>query len=47
MLNIMLNFKFGFLENKFGADWGVRFKFYFQNLNKIFPRDFFQYIEEY
>ena len=47
MLNIMQNFKFDFLENKFWADWGARFKFHFQNLKKIFPWDFFQCIEEY
>ena len=32
MLNAMQNFKFNFLENKFWTDWGVRFKFHFQNL---------------
>ena len=32
MLNIMQNFKFGFLKKEFEADWGVRFKFHFQNL---------------
>ena len=32
MLNIIENFKFGFLKNEFQADWGVRFKFSFQNL---------------
>ena len=26
------DFKFDFLENEFWADWGVRFKFHFQNL---------------
>ena len=50
LLNIMQNFKFNFLENEFWADWGVRFKFYFLNFRPyiiIFPRDFFQFIEEY
>ena len=32
MLNIMQNFKFDFLQNRFWANWGVRFKFHFQNL---------------
>ena len=32
MLNIIQNFKFDFLRNEFLADWGVRFKFHFQNL---------------
>ena len=32
MLNVVQNFKFHFLKNKFKADWGVRFKFHFQNL---------------
>ena len=32
MLKIMQNFKFDFLKNEFQADWGVRFKFHFQNL---------------
>ena len=31
MLNLMQNLKFDFLKNEL-ADWGVRFKFYFQNL---------------
>ena len=30
MLNIIQNFKFAFL--RFWADWGVHFKFHFQNL---------------
>ena len=32
MLNIVQNFKFNFLENEYWADWGVRFKFHYQNL---------------
>ena len=32
MLNIMQNFNFDFLENEFWANWGVHFKFHFQNL---------------
>ena len=32
MLNAMQNFKFNFLEKKFWTDWGVRFRFHFQNL---------------
>ena len=32
MLNIIQNYKVDFLEDEFWADWGVRFKFYFQNL---------------
>ena len=32
ILNIMQNFKFDFLKNKFGADGDVHFKFHFQNL---------------
>ena len=32
MLNIMQNFKFDFLENKFWADRNICFKFHFQNL---------------
>ena len=35
MLNIMQNLKFDFLKSEL-ADWGVRFKFHFQNLTKIF-----------
>ena len=40
MLNIMQKFKLDFLENQFWADWGVHFKFHFQNLSRIFQRDF-------
>ena len=32
MLNVMQNFEYDFLENKFRADWGLCFKFHFQNL---------------
>ena len=32
MLNIVQNFKFDFLKNKFNANWGVHFKFHFKNL---------------
>ena len=32
MLNIMQNFKFGFLKKEFEAYSGVRFKCHFQNL---------------
>ena len=32
MLNIMQDFKSDFLENKFRADWSVRFKFRCQKL---------------
>ena len=32
MLKIIQNFKFDFLKKEFWADWGVRFKFHFQNL---------------
>ena len=32
ILNIMQNFKFDFLKNKFEADGDVHFKFHFQNL---------------
>ena len=35
-LNIMQNFKFDFLENKFWANWDVRFKFFFQDLFSTF-----------
>ena len=41
MLNIMQNFKFDFLKNKFWADWGARFKFHFQNFAKLFHGIFF------
>ena len=32
ILNIVQNFKFDFLKNKFYANWGVCFKFHFKNL---------------
>ena len=37
----MQNFNFDFLENEFWADWGVRFKFHFEDLTYFFYEIFF------
>ena len=42
MLTIMQNIKFDFLENKLLADWGVRFKFHFENLTQFYLGIFFK-----
>ena len=47
MLNIMQQFKGDFLENEFWANWGVPFKFHFQNLTQFFHGIFFQCVQEY
>ena len=38
----MQNIKFDFLENKISADWGVRFKFHFENLTQFYQGIFFK-----
>ena len=45
MLNIMQNFKFDFLENKFWADKGVYVPFPEPYI--IFPHEFFKCTNEY